>query len=297
MSRLLLLFDGNAILHRAYHALPPLKSPDGTPTGAVHGMFALLIKLIQNQTPTDIAYAFDTKEPTFRNELLKEYQAQRQQVDDDLIIQFGLAREMLEYAKISYFEKPGFEADDLIGTLSKKYDGNVLIVTGDRDIMQLVDDRVRLLYPSRLSQGEDTIFDKEAVKNKLGVWPNQVVDYKALVGDPSDNYKGVLGVGEKTAISLLEKYGSLDSIYNNIDQISGAVKSKLEKGRDSAVLSKKLATILKDVEIDASLDLSSYDLSSEKLIHKMEELGMKSLPKKSIELSKKLNSLNQTSLW
>jgi len=297
MSRLLLLFDGNAILHRAYHALPPLKSPDGVPTGAVHGMFALLIKLIQNQSPTDIAYAFDTKEPTFRNDLLKEYQAQRQQVDDDLIVQFGLAREMLGYAKISYFEKAGFEADDLIGTLSKKYDGNVLIVTGDRDIMQLVDDRVRLLYPSRLSQGEDTIFDKEAVKNKLGVWPGQVIDYKALVGDPSDNYKGVAGIGEKTAISLLEKYGSLDSIYQNIDQISGALKSKLDKGRDSALLSKKLATILRDVEMKDIHDLSSFDLSSDALIHKMEDLGMKSLPKKSIELSKKLNSLNQTSLW
>lgn len=297
MSRLLLLFDGNAILHRAYHALPPLKSPQGIPTGAVHGMFALLIKLIQSQSPTDIAYAFDTKEPTFRNELLKEYQAQRQQVDDDLIIQFALAREMLGFANISFFEKPGYEADDLIGTLSKKFEGDVLIVTGDRDIMQLVDDRVKLLYPSRLSQGEDTIFDKEAVKNKLGVWPNQIIDYKALVGDPSDNYKGVLGVGEKTATTLLEKYGNLDDIYKNIDQIGGALKKKLENGKDSAVLSRTLATILRDVEIGDDLNFSSFDLSGEKLIHKMEELGMKSLPKKSLELSQKLKSLNQTSLW
>ncbi|MFW5884658.1 MAG: DNA polymerase I [Patescibacteria group bacterium] len=254
----LLLIDSNALIHRAYHALPPLATKDGTLTNAVYGYAATLISAVENIKPDYAAAAFDLPEPTFRHKKYDQYKATREKAPDELYAQIPLAKEFLNAYNIPVFEQKGYEADDLIGTLSgkvQKKDGiEIYILTGDLDTLQLVDDHIKVMT-LRKGINDSVIYDKQKVEERFGLKPNQMVDYKALRGDPSDNIPGVKGVGEKTATELLLKYKTLEEVYSNIEKItSKSVKEKLKKGRESAFMSKDLAEIERNVPVDFDLE-------------------------------------------
>lgn len=261
MKRLILI-DGNAILHRAFHALPPLTAPDGSLVNAVYGFSMMLFKIVHDLKPTHLAVAFDRPKPTFRKEMFKEYQAHRPKMDDDLVPQVDKVHELLKSFGISIFEMDGYEADDVIGTLARKAERNgidqVIIVTGDRDIMQLVNDKVMVYMPVK-GVTDAKLYAKEDVKERLGVYPEQVPDFKALAGDSSDNYPGVAGIGPKTAAKLLDEFGNIEELYRRGEQgnwgnTGDTVKEKLLSGKESARLSHDLATIRTDVPVETSWD-------------------------------------------
>ncbi len=294
----LVLIDGNAIMHRAYHALPPLTSRDNTPINAVYGFTTMLLKIVEDLSPTHIAVSFDRPEPTFRKKLYKQYQAQRPEMDDALGEQFEKVKILLSAMNIPVYEKAGFEADDVLGTIAKKAKvDEVVIVTGDKDILQLVDPKIKLYMPIKgLSAGK--LFGIKETIEKLGVNPSQIVDFKALVGDQSDNYKGVPGIGPKIAQSLLVKYKNLDNIYKNLDKIGGTVGEKLKLGKESAFESQKLAQIVTTVETDFDLEKADkWGLAHPQVLNICTDFGFKTIPKRIQTLSKKLASKNQTSLF
>lgn len=294
-----LLFDGNAILHRAFHALPPLTTKKGEPINAVYGMTSMMLKLVQEFRPTYLAYAFDTKEPTFRNQLSQEYQAQRPEVDDSLISQFEKARITLNAFGIPFFEKIGYEADDIIGTISKIVkDCEVIIVTGDRDILQLVSGNVKVFMPQGgLANGK--LFAREDVLTKMGVNPEEIIAYKALVGDASDNYKGVPGIGPKTAIKLIQEYKNLSNILASLDKLQPKLREKFEKNKESAILSEKLATIVRDIPLPEFVldDCKKWRFDADLGVSLFEEYGFKTLTKRVKEVAKQFVSENQVNLF
>ena len=254
MSKLVLV-DGNAIMHRAFHALPTtLTSENGEPTNAVYGFTSMLFKIIEDLVPTHIAVCFDRREPTFRKKEFKDYQSHRPEMDIGLSSQFPKAKEVLKAFRIPAYDKKGFEADDVIGTISKRTRvDEVVIVTGDKDILQLVDKRIKVYLPvGGLSNA--VLMDEKKVKEKMGVRPERIVDYKGLVGDPSDNYKGVLGIGPKTAEKLFKDYDSFKEIYKNIDKIDERIASKLKEHKKSADMSYKLAKIVTDVDVEYDIE-------------------------------------------
>jgi len=279
----LLLIDGNAIMHRAYHALPPFKSADGTPTNVVYGYLSMLNKVVVDFKPDYLISCFDTPKATFRNKLFKEYQSQRPKIDDDFIIQIPLVKEALDSAGIERMEKDGFEADDLIGTITRIFEKNkfrVVILTGDKDIFQLITDNVFVAAP-QLGLANIKIFDKSEVEKKLDVAPSQIVEYKALAGDPSDNYPGASGIGPKTASKLIHQFGTVENIYKNIEAVeSEKVKEVLKKEKDSVYISKKLATIMTDVEIDLDIEKLKFKGFNKKLIDFMTQYQMSTLTKR-----------------
>lgn len=263
MNRLLVI-DGNAVLHRAFHALPPLTSPDGRVTNAVYGFASMLIRLMSDLTPTGIAVAFDRPTPTFRKTLYKEYQSKRPEMDETLVSQIPLTHEMLETMRVATFEMDGFEADDVIGTLCQKIMGTgkkkqnrsfdqIIIVTGDRDILQLVEDDHVLLYMPTKGLSEAKLYGEKETMERLGVAPKSIPDFKALAGDPSDNYPGVTGIGPKTAVELLHTYKTVENVLSaakTSNDIRVTLREKLVAGEEIALLSKDLATIRCDVPID-----------------------------------------------
>src|SRR3989339_1599754 len=253
----LLLIDGNAIMHRAYHALPPFKSADGTPTNVVYGYLSMLNKVVTDFKPDYLISCFDTPKPTFRNKLFKSYQIQRPKIDDDFIVQIPIVKQALDAAGINRIEKDGFEADDLIGTITKIFETNkfrVVILTGDKDIFQLITDNVFVAAP-QLGLANIKIFDKSEVEKKLDISPNEIIEYKALAGDPSDNYPGASGIGPKTAAKLIHQFKNVENIYKNILEIdSDKVKEVLLREKENVYLSKRLATILTDVDIDLNIE-------------------------------------------
>lgn len=256
----LLVVDGNALIHRAYHAYPLLTTKNGTPTNAVYGFAYLFYKAVEKFKPTHVVVCFDTPEKTFRNELFASYQENRPHADETLISQFALVREFLDQAGIIYFEKPGYEADDLIGTLSKHATpkNHILILTGDKDIFQLVNKNVSVVTPKK---GMDDIafYTPSEVKKKMGVEAQYIPDLKALMGDPSDNYPGIAGVGPKTAANLINTYGSLENIYKSKEKIqSSKLKDLLSQYEKDAFLFKKIATILTDAETSFNFDLCVF---------------------------------------
>jgi len=300
----LIIFDGNALMHRAFHALPPLTTKNGEPINAVYGLVSMLLNVIENLKPTHIIFCFDEKEPTFRSKLLPTYQSQRPETSSDLIPQFFKARDFFRAAHISVYSKSGFEADDVIGTIAKLVTRNsqqfeTVIVTGDRDILQLVDDskNIKLFMPiAGLSNGK--IFKEKETVERIGVLPNQIPDYKALVGDQSDNYFGIPGIGPKTAIGLLAKYKTLSDVYEQINTIPEKLKDKLLKGKESANLSYKLATIVRGVPIKFDIENSDkWDLISGDVIKLFEEYGFKTLTARIKALAKKIEDEKQGSLF
>ncbi|HEX6977223.1 MAG TPA: 5'-3' exonuclease H3TH domain-containing protein [Patescibacteria group bacterium] len=294
----LILIDGNAILHRAYHALPPLTSKDGVQINAVYGFISMLLGIVTTLKPTHIAVCFDTPKPTFRHAQYIGYQAHRPRLESDLSSQFEIIYKVLDAMDIPIYKQEGYEADDVLGTIAKQTEkvDEVVIVTGDRDILQLVDGRVKVYMPVRgLSEGK--VYGENDVVERLGVKPNQIVDYKALVGDSSDNYPGVPGVGPKTAISLIEKYQTLEKIYENLALISPKVSKKLAEGIESAGMSKKLATIVCDVPVTFHLEKAQkWDIDNKKTLNLFEKFGFKTLTQRVIKVGKKVDEEKQMSL-
>ena len=279
----LVLIDGNAILHRAYHAIPPLNTEKGFPTNAVYGFFSMLFKIITDLKPEYLVVCFDRKAPTFRKQMYVGYQATRPALDNDFIPQIEIVHKALDAAKVKHFGIDGYEADDLIGTISKQAvekNLEVIIVSGDRDLLQLVNSHVLMLAPV-VGISNMTLFDVAKVKEKYGLEPIQIIDYKALVGDSSDNYPGVSGIGPKTAANLLKEYKTLEGVYENLGEIKPQLQEKLANDAEQSALAKKLATIILDAPLTLNIKeaiLSKFDLLS--LKKEFETLGFNSLLKR-----------------
>ncbi len=253
----LVLIDGHALAYRAYHALPDdLTTSKGELTNAVYGFTSMLLKVLQDEQPTHIAVTFD-KGPTFRHEVYTEYKAHRAKMPDELRTQMDRVRRVVQTLDIPIYEQERFEADDLLGTLAKQAGEqgvDTLIVTGDMDLLQLVDEHTRVLT-SRWRFSDTVIYDVEGVEERYdGLEPAQLVDYKALMGDKSDNIPGVYGVGEKTATKLLKRYRSLDDIYAHLEEISTRFRNRLEEGRAEAFLSRRLARIVRDAPVTLDIE-------------------------------------------
>lgn len=307
----LLLIDGHALLYRAYHAFPPLMAPESSQlVNAAYGFSRILLKSIRDFNPLYIAVAFDTKGPTFRTELYQDYKAHRPPTPEDFIAQVPIAHELITALNIPQFALSEYEADDVIGTITRVVatDGEqpVLstIISGDKDLLQLVDDDTHVWLPGS-KWSKDREYDTAGVTEKMGVAPEYVIDLKGLMGDPSDNIPGVKGVGSKTALKLLNQYHTLEGVYRAVDELEGmsvedareqhpllkgAVLKRLLASRDEAFLSKQLATIKTDVPLDFSLadcKLSEFDKAV--VAQFLEKYGFQSLigllPKDEFEMA------------
>ncbi len=277
LNRVLIL-DGNSVLHRAYYALPDWRNRFGEATAGVYGFLSILLKSIEDLRPTHLAIVFDDPSPTFRHTMYVGYQTNREknrQVSEDIWGQVEKLKVVFQKIGISVFQLAGFEADDVIGTIStqcSEKSTQVIIITGDRDLMQLVNDHVNL-YMSFKGISDMIIVDRDRVRVRLGIWPEQVVDYKALVGDSSDNYPGIPGIGPVTAKKLIEQYGS----FENVAKKSG--NRKVIDGYESGELSKRLATIKTDVPV--TFDIAKCLVPNvSKITEIFNELGYKSLIKR-----------------
>ncbi len=247
-SQTLLLLDSNAIIHRAYHALPPLTTKEGKVVNAVYGFSMTLLSVIEKFHPTHIIASFDLSDPTFRHKAFEGYKAKRVKAPDDLYEQIPLVKEVVQAFGIPIYEKSGFEADDVIGSLAKlasKKGFNVIIVTGDADALQLVDENIRV-FTMRRGIKDTVLFDREGVVEKYGFAPETLPDFKGLAGDTSDAIPGVSGIGSKTATTLLQKYTTLENIYDHLDEITPSSRLKLERDKEQAFQSKMLGTIRLD---------------------------------------------------
>ncbi len=285
-------------MHRAYHALPPtLTTRRGEPINAVYGFTAMLLRIIQDLKPTHIAVAFDRKEPTFRKKLFEEYQAHRPEKDKELSTQFEKARDTVSAFRIPIYDKAGYEADDVIGTLARQAKvEEVVIVTGDKDILQLVTKKTKVYLPIRGLKEAEMMGEKQ-VFEKMGVKPSQIDDYKALVGDPSDNYKGVPGIGPKTAISLLGRFGTFQEVYKNLSKIDKSVARKLKDGCESAKTSKKLAKIVTDVPIKLDTEKAGqWKVDSNEVLTLFSEFGFRTLSKRVKDVGSMIQKENQMKL-
>jgi len=315
------LIDGNAIIHRAYHAMPPMRSPDGKLVSVVYGFISMLMKINRDLSPSHMVVTFDRPGPTFREKMYPQYQQQRPKLDDDFISQIPLVHDVVKAFGIPIYECDGFEADDVIGTIAKQVfsrqslaslklrrsgsvvrkseDRNlpagkaglktessnidqIIIITGDRDILQLVEDEKVLVFMPTKGLSEGKIYSEKDVVVRLGITPKLIPEHKALAGDPSDNYPGVLGIGPKTAVTILNTFGSIDALYRAVEAgktaLSKGVIEKLKLGKQSAYLGLNLATIRKDAPITFSSKtayISSLDsLSARK---ELEKYGFHSL--------------------
>lgn len=277
----LIVIDSNAIIHRAFHALPPLSTKKGEIVNAVYGFMLVLFRAIRELKPTYIVACFDVKGPTFRHDKYKEYKGKRPPTDDNLIQQIPKVKEVLTAFGIKILEKQGFEADDLIGFVAKSASENmsfqdveIIVITGDLDTLQLVDDKVKV-YALRKGVKDIVLYDEALVKEKyLGLEPSQLVDFKALRGDPSDNIIGVVGIGEKTAIELINEFKSLDNLYEEIEKnsddvkrIKPRIKELLIGQKEQAFLSKVLVKIETNIPINFNLGECRWqDYNKEKVI-------------------------------
>lgn len=264
----LVLIDGNSLINRAFYALPLLKNSSGEYSNAVYGFCNILIRLIETEQPKYMAVAFDLGHPTFRHEMYSDYKAGRKKMPDELASQLPVLKQTLSAMNITFVEQKGIEADDLIGTLAKKFDVETIVVSGDRDLFQLVDDTTSVWFTKK-GISEAVVITPQNIKEIYGVNANQVVELKALMGDSSDNIKGVAGVGDKTAKKFIETYGTIENLYNHIDEISGSIKQKLIDGKESCLLSKTLATIKTDVELSYSLNDLTFDFPFKKDVYEI----------------------------
>jgi DNA polymerase-1 len=279
---LLLLFDGNALIHRAFHAIPPLTiSKTGEMVNAVQGFASTLLKVLNEIKPTHWAIAFDRPGPTFRHEKFEDYKAQRPEAPEELISQIHRVHQLVDAFHIPAFEIDGYEADDVLGTLSyqaEKQNVDTLVVTGDNDMLQLISPNTKVMSPRR-SFSDTVIYDEAGVEEKYGISAGQLADLKALTGDPSDNIPGVPGIGDKTAAKLLQQFGSLQNIYDRIDEVSPErLQTLLRDHKDRVIRNKELATIVTDVPITLNLDachVTAYDRNQ--VVELFRELGFVSL--------------------
>ncbi|MBI3115538.1 MAG: DNA polymerase I [Candidatus Kerfeldbacteria bacterium] len=279
------IIDGNALVHRAFHALPHLTSPQGAPVNAVYGFALVLLKMLKELKPEYVAATFDAPGKTFRHEAYAAYKATRVKAPQELYDQIPMVKELVESFSIPVVERSGFEADDLIGTLARQAEGvETVIVTGDLDTLQLVDDHTKV-YTLRKGMGETVTYDAAAVRERFGFGPDQLIDYKALRGDPSDNLPGVRGIGEKTAGALLQQFGTIEHLYEALKhetpkakKLPAALREKLLKGEKDARRSKELATIVRTVPVQfrlAAAARSRYD--RQKVVGLLRAYGFSSL--------------------
>lgn len=279
----LLLIDANSLIHRSFHALPPLTTPKGEPINAVYGLSSILLKLVRDHNPDYVAAAFDRKEPTFRDAMYAEYKAHRPPTANELISQLIEAHNTFEKFGIKVMEQAGLEADDIVGTLAEKMkkepDVKVIIFSGDKDNLQLIDGDKVVVELLKTGVSKTVTYNEALFLQDYGFSPRQLVDYKALIGDTSDNIPGVTGIGPKGATDLIKQYGTVEKIYEEVGLIPKEVlRKKLEAGRESAFLSKKLAAIKCDADLPVTLeDLKQVALDKESLRKYFEEMGFKSL--------------------
>jgi len=278
----LILIDSHALIHRCFHALPNLTTPKGEPIGAVYGTIRILLKIIREFKPDYLAACFDLAEPTFRHKEYKEYKATRPKTDENLIPQFDKVRQFFDAAHIKHFEIPGYEADDLIGTLVKKFsnekDLKIIILTGDLDTLQLVDDDKVVVYTMKKGIQDTVIYNEKEVQERYGLSPKQLIDFKALKGDPSDNILGVKGIGEKTAIELIKHFETLENLYQKIENenfqktsearlIKPKTLAALLDQKEQAFFSKYLTTLNCNAPLEVKLsDLKFNGINKESLI-------------------------------
>ncbi|HEY2493345.1 MAG TPA: DNA polymerase I [Paenibacillus sp.] len=276
----LILIDGNSIIYRAFFAMPPLTNTKGLHTNAVYGFTTMLLRLIEDYKPTHMMVAFDAGKVTFRHSDYQDYKGGRQKTPPELSEQFPLLKELLRGFGIAQFELAGYEADDIIGTLSLEADQagrQVMVITGDKDMFQLASENVQVGL-TRKGVTEIELYTPESIQERYGLQPHQIIDLKGLMGDPSDNIPGVPGVGEKTALKLLHQYGSVEEVLANTHELKGKMKEKIETHADDATLSKKLATIYREVPLDESLDDMTFSgLKEETAGPAMAKLEFKSL--------------------
>jgi len=279
----IVLIDSNALIHRAFHALPPLSTPSGEIVNAVYGFTTTLFKVLSNIKPDYIACAFDYPAPTFRHKEYEEYKAHRKKAPDELYDQIPKTKEVANSLNIPIFEEQGYEADDVIGAIAKKAEKmglETVIVTGDMDELQLISNKTKV-YTMRRGFSDTVLYDPRKVEEKFGIKPEQLIDYKALRGDPSDNIPGVSGIGEKTATDLIKKYKTLKNLYKNLDKLPDKTKKLLKNSKKDAYLSQKLATIVTSVPLKFDLaKAKTHDYDKEKAIKLFKELGFKSLIKR-----------------
>ncbi|MDD4062388.1 MAG: 5'-3' exonuclease H3TH domain-containing protein [Candidatus Pacebacteria bacterium] len=254
-DKICLIIDSNSIVHRAYHAIPGLKRKDGTLVNAIYGFFSILMRVTDELAPNALVASFDLPDPTFRHKKFSGYKATRPSTPSDLIIQFNEVKRGLRNLKVPIFEKKGFEADDIVGTIAKqiksKKGWKSIILTGDRDLLQLIDNKTSV-YLLRAGIKDSILYDTLKFKEDyIGLIPQQLVELNALKGDVSDNIPGVQGIGPKTATSLVLQFKNIDNVYKNINSLK--VKDKLIKGRDSAFLSRELIKIKDDVSLKFDL--------------------------------------------
>lgn len=284
----LVLIDGNALVHRAYHALPKLTTKKGELINAVYGFTSVLLKILKELQPDYVAASFDLGEPTFRHTEFEEYKATRVKAPQELYNQLTRVKEVLAALNIPIYEKAGFEADDVIGSLAKQAEqkeelqapGSVIIASGDLDTLQLIDDKIAV-YTLKKGIKDTIIYDKDRVVERYNLKPEQLADFKGLKGDPSDNIPGVPGIGDKTAAQLLKEYKTLENLYQNIDLLPQKIGDKLKEFKEQAFFSKYLATIRIDVPIQLDLEkCRAHDYDYEKVKKLFEELEFYSLLKR-----------------
>jgi DNA polymerase-1 len=283
----LVLIDGHALAYRAFHALPEdMKTSQGELTNAIFGFTSMLLNVLREEHPTHVAVTFD-KGLTFRHDMYPDYKAHRIKMPEEMRSQMERIRQVVETLGIPVFEQEGYEADDLLGTLARQaqdQEVDTLIVTGDMDLLQLVDEHTRVLT-SRWRFSDTVTYDPEGVKQRYGLPSTQLVDLKAMVGDKSDNIPGVPGIGEKTGVKLLQQYGSLENVYEHLDEIQTRFRNKLEAGRDLAFLSHRLATIVRDVPIQLDLDACRLrSFNREQVMDLFHELEFRSLVERALEV-------------
>ena len=304
-NKRLVLLDAYAILHRAYHALPDFSSSKGEPTGALYGVSAMLLKIIKDLKPDYIVACFDLPEPTYRHKIYDEYKAGRQKPDEDLIKQINRSRDIFKSFYIPIYEKAGFEADDILGTIVDKLKNNktdIIIASGDMDTLQLVDDEKVRVYTLKKGINDVILYNENAVKDRFGFGPELLPDYKGLRGDPSDNIIGIAGIGEKTATILIQNFGTIENIYKQLKKdesvfldkgLTPRIVNLLKEGEEDALFSKELATIRRDAPIEFSLPKRIWRdaVQIEKIISLFQELGFRTLSQrvKDLFLEKKLN--------
>lgn len=286
--RKFILIDGNSLLHRAYHAYPSLTTPKGELINAVYGFSAMLLTILEKLGPTHVAVAWDVKGPTFRKKEYAEYKANRGPMDEDLVSQIDRTKQVVEILNIPQFGIEGYEGDDIIGTLSRlatdedsERDTQVVIVTGDKDSLQLIKDKQVVVYlPIQNRSSQAVVFDEQKMEEVYGLKPRQIIDLKSLMGDASDNIPGVKGIGKVTATKLIQKFGSLKGVYENLDSedISKKTKTLLEEQKQMAEQSYHLAEINREVPLKINWEeclLTNYDKNKAREL--FDELNFKSL--------------------
>ncbi len=285
VEKRLIIIDGYSLLYRAFHALPPLTNKNGQPTGAVYGFLLILFKAIKDLKANYIVACFDTAKPTFRHEKFDDYKIHRPKMPDQIVLQIPIIKEVLKSFNIPIFEKEGFEADDLIATIArnveKNEDSEIYILSGDLDNLQLVDEKIKV-YTLGKGIKDTVLYDRERIVNRFGVEPLQMNDFKALTGDNSDNVPGVPGIGKITAADLVQRFGSIENLYQEIATDTAVLKPKIKESlkanKEKAFLSLELVKTVQDMKIDFNLENCKFgNFDSQKVKNIFNELNFNTL--------------------